>query len=265
MMPQGPFGDVWGHKFAAARILIGLCCVVGIAVLMGYHFLKQRWSLGVFFLALVFASSPSRAQSPGRCALEQKYDPARRPDPEGKPTEVGIGIYVIDIERVDDVDRSFRADLVAILRWRDPRLATSVQRSGLHECRVPREEVWNPAIVLFNQGSYDRQLPDVVRVDPEGRVEYTHRFRGSLRSPLRLQEFPLDTQVLPITFLSLEYGPEQLKLAFDETAPSRAEAFAIAGWNVNEETHRVDILDTRAAPATRTRLVRFVLRVPRGA
>ena len=188
--------------------------------------------------------------------MEQQYDQARRPDPEGKPTEVGIGIYVIDIERVDDVDQTFRADLFAILRWRDPRLATSVRRSGLRECRVPREEVWNPAIVLFNQGSYDRQLPDVVRVDREGRVEYTHRFRGSLRSPLRLQEFPLDTQVLPITLVSIEYGPEQLKLAFDETAPRRAEAFAIAGWGVVKETHRVDILDTRAAAGGR--FVRFV-------
>lgn len=190
--------------------------------------------------------------------MEQQYDPALRPDPEGKPTEVGIGIYVIDIERVDDVEQTFRADLFAILRWRDPRLATSVQSSGLQECRVPREEVWNPAIVLFNQGSYDRQLPDVVRVDREGRVEYTHRFRGSLRSPLRLQEFPLDTQVLPITFLSIEYGPEQLKLAFDETAPRRAESFAIAGWSVVKETHRVDILDTRAAAATGERFARFV-------
>ena len=58
---------------------------------------------GAFFLALVFATTPSWAQSPGRCALEQQYDPARRPGPEGRPTEVGIGIYVIDIERVDDI------------------------------------------------------------------------------------------------------------------------------------------------------------------
>ncbi len=225
---------------------------------MGYHFLRRPFGAGAFFIVLVFATSPSRAQSPGRCATEQPYDPARRPDPEGKPTEVGVGIYVVDIERVDDVDQTFRADLFAILRWRDPRLVASVQRSGFHACRIPRDEVWNPAIVLFNQGSYDRQLPDVVRVDREGRVEYTHRFRGLLRSPLRLQEFPLDTQVLPITFLSIEYGPEQLELAFDDTAPSRAEAFAIAGWNVIEETHHVDILDTRATAATGERLVRFV-------
>ena len=74
-------------------------------------------TLSAFFMhavvvGLVLSLAPAGALAQGRaagCELGD-YDPVQRPDPEGTPTEVGVGVYVVDLDRVDNVDESFRLD-----------------------------------------------------------------------------------------------------------------------------------------------------------
>jgi hypothetical protein len=46
-----------------------------------------------------------------------------RPDREGVPTKVLVGIYVIDIVSINDVEGTFTADVHWTSRWADPRLS----------------------------------------------------------------------------------------------------------------------------------------------
>ena len=59
-------------------------------------------------LSLLPAAAPAQGRAAG-CELGD-YDPVQRPDPEGTPTEVGVGVYVVRLDRVDNVDESFRLD-----------------------------------------------------------------------------------------------------------------------------------------------------------
>ncbi len=142
----------------------------------------------------VYARSYSSSPDPP-CELVD-YDPNTRPDPRGTPTDVLVDVYVVDIYGVDNVGQSFRADFFLGWSWSDSRLGNVVRRSELEQCRFPLDAVWNPELVLFNSDSVP-QLPESVRVNEEGRVAYTQRFSGSLRSPFHLQDFPIDHQVLP--------------------------------------------------------------------
>ena len=168
-----------------------------------------------------------------------------------------IGLYVVDIEQVDDADQSFRTDLFAILQWTDPRLASAVLASGYDECRFLRAEVWTPQLVLLNRRDVDRQLDQRVSVNRAGAVEFVYRFRGVLRSPFELREFPLDAQRLPVSLVSMEYGPEELNLEFDGTAPVHAGELVISGWRVEREVHRVRSLDTKSTSSVSERFARF--------
>jgi gamma-aminobutyric acid receptor subunit beta len=178
------------------------------------------------------------------------YDPTVRPDPEGKPTAVRVGIYVVEIDQIDNVEQSFRIDFFVILSWHDARLGDVVRHAGRNRCVLPRLAVWEPRLVLFNRRDLTPQLPDVVTVDNEGNARYVQRLYGDLRSPLDLRDFPTDSQVLPVTAISIEYGPDQLRLDFNEEAPSRGDDFLIPGWRVDDETHLVDVMQTRTADPT---------------
>lgn len=212
----------------------------------------------VVLLHLGVSTSGLAQESGGPCDLTG-YDPNVRPDSEGIPTDVRIGIFVADIDNVDNLDQSFRTDFFTVVQWEDPRLARIVQAAGSTRCRFSREKVWYPQLVVFNQRSILRQLPDRVSVDTQGNVLYVQRILGSLRSPFDLRSFPLDRQKLPITVISIEYGPDQVNLDFDTGAPGHAHDFMHAGWIVAQETHEVGTLDTRSGDpsAESERFVRF--------
>ena len=184
-----------------------------------------------FVAGLVLSSAPVAALAQGSASVCDlgDYDPLRRPDPEGTPTEVGIGIYVVQLDRVDNVDQSFRLDAFFRLSWQDPRLAAVVNKAGAQQCRFPRGDVWEPRVIFFNRQDASLLMPDVVTVDAEGHVLYLQRVQSTLRSPMDLRDFPLDRQVLPLTFISVAYGPESVLLNLDKTAASRDMAVPVLG------------------------------------
>jgi hypothetical protein len=57
-----------------------------------------------------------------------------RPTPDSGPTEVSVGIWVVDINSIDSAQRTFTADMAAVRQWKDPRLAHT--GSGLQSLRI---------------------------------------------------------------------------------------------------------------------------------
>jgi len=192
------------------------------------HKLTCAAALGLALGMLV--SAPIAAQeSAAPCRLVD-YDLILRPDPEDTPTEVGIGIYVVSVDRVDTADQSFRLDAFVRSSWMDPRLAAAVNAAGVQSCRFPLSEVWEPRVFVFNQQAASALLPEVVSVDTEGRVRYLQRIQATLHAPMELEDFPLDRQLLPLTLISIEYGPESLSFHHDEAAARRGEDMTIPAW-----------------------------------
>jgi len=209
------------------------------------HTLATRVKRAVV-LGLVLSVVPAapRAQGlPPGCDLVD-YDPSQRPDPEGTPIEVGIGVYVVHLDRVDNIDQSFRLDAFPRLSWRDPRLGEVVRVAGVEECRFSRDAVWDPRVIIFNRQDANVLLPEEVAVDASGRVTYLQRVQTRLRAPLNLRDFPFDTQVLPLTFITIRYGPEDVTLDLDETAASRVPE--VPGWVIHETAHRSGVLEAEA-------------------
>jgi len=196
-----------------------------------------------FALGLILSLAPVSALAQGpppTCDLGD-YDPSQRPDPAGTPTEVGIGVYVVHLDRVDNLDQSFRLDALFRFSWRDPRLAEVVGTASVEHCRFPRAAVWDPRIIIFNRQDANALLPEEVSVDASGHVLYRQRVQTRLRSPMDLRDFPFDEQVLPLTFMSIDYGPEDVVLDVDETAASREPH--VPGWEIREVVTRSGALE----------------------
>ncbi len=177
---------------------------------------------------LLLVPGPAWASDP--CALPPEVV-ASRPAADG-PTEVKVGVYVIDVLAIDDVEQAFTADFLLALSWHDPRLAAEARGETLAGCRLGVHELWHPDVHVLNQRSLTDQLNEPVQIDEAGRVLYRRRFFGQLSAPVDLREFPFDRQKLPLAIAS-RYGPDDVVFAVDESRSGRREPFTIPGWTLD--------------------------------
>ena len=182
-----------------------------------------------------------------------------RPGPEDTPTEVTIGLYFLDVARIDDVAQEFTADVLVQALWTDPRLADP---EAPPTRVVPRTEIWNPEVGFLNRRTVDLVLPDTVRVDPAGHVVYIQRALATFASRLDLRRFPRDEQEFRVQLVSYRYDPEELELRVNTTTTGRLEEFSITGWQLELGTAAVTPLLLPGVDLTRAGIT-FRLRAER--
>jgi hypothetical protein len=157
-----------------------------------------------------------------------------RPDPEGVPTKIYIGLYLLDLISIDDVNQSFTADFFAVVRWNDPRLAIKDPSESPILRHFDLEEIWHPMTYIINQRRISRQLDDIFRVDPAGNVQYIQRFLGDFSSPLDFKDFPFDKQRLALQVVSFRYGPEEVEFVLDQKRTGRRGQLSLVGWFIGQ-------------------------------
>ncbi len=162
---------------------------------------------------------------------QKKVTDFDRPDPDGVPTKVYVGIYLIDLISVDDVHQSFTADFWALLRWNDPRLAIENPSETQMLRHFDTEEIWHPMTLIINRRRLFKQLDEYFRVDPAGNVQYIQRFFGEMSSLLDLRDFPFDKQRLAFQIGSFRYGPEDVEFVLDKQRIGRREQLSLVGWS----------------------------------
>ena len=153
---------------------------------------------------LTLALAGVAAASPGEDDLES------RPDPEGTPTPVQVGIFLVDLYAIDDVAQSFEVDFFVSVRWSDPRLAAEPGGVATYD----PDEIWTPEPGLLNARSVTTTANEVT-VDADGLCRYAARHQGKLSFRSDLHDFPLDRQALAIKI----YIPQRVGSVILENDP----------------------------------------------
>jgi hypothetical protein len=179
------------------------------------------------FLAICCSIPGAFAETPGGNLASE------RPDPKGTPTKVELALYLLDLSEVDDLRQDFSVDLYLRVQWGDARLATDEAEAAVVRT-FPLSEVWNPEIGALNRRSVAFLLPQTVKVDSGGNVQYDQRIQGEFASPLDLREFPADQQALAIRLASYRYGPDELEIVINRDKTGRLEELSVAGWDVGQ-------------------------------
>lgn len=157
---------------------------------------------------------------------------AERPDAEGGATQVSIGLYIIDIEKIDDVNQRFSLDVFVRSGWQDPRLALPAEERSGQIRTLPLDDIWNPRILVINDRGLSNHLPRVAEVDDAGNVLVRQRVSGELAVDLQFGEFPFDEQRLPIEIVSYQYSPDELSFALNAKIMGDDESFSVEGWRL---------------------------------
>jgi hypothetical protein len=136
-----------------------------------------------------------------------------RPITGGGPTQVSVGIWIVDISNIDSAQQTFTAEVAVVLRWKDSRLA----HTGNGVVRYSLEQIWHPRAVIVNESnSVSHKFPDMAEVEPDGRVIYRQRYAGAFTQPLRLRSFPFDRQTFRLQFVAVRYRPNEVQFVPDQ-------------------------------------------------
>lgn len=153
-----------------------------------------------------------------------------RPDPADRPTEVSVGLYVIDLTDVRHANQSMEIDFALVVKWHDPRMAVAGGTSRV----LKTTDVWFPNPVIANERRLlTRKLPDVIAAAPDGTLLYRQRFVGELSAPADLRDFPLDTQHFAVNVV-FPYVEDEVSLTRNDDRTGRAPALTVAGWKVDQ-------------------------------
>jgi hypothetical protein len=191
--------------------------------------MKRISSLFLFIFGVSMANGWS-AETPGLI---------ERPAAEGGPTQVSVGIWVVDISKIDSAEQSFTAEVAVVLGWKDPRLA----HTGTGIARYPLEQVWHPRVAVANEtNSVSRKFPDSVEVEPDGTVTCRQLYAGAFTQPLRLRSFPFDRQTFHVQLVAVRYRPNEVMFAPDEDwirngvqrAAGIAPSITLPDWTVEQ-------------------------------
>lgn len=176
--------------------------------------------------AVSFIAVPAHAVQPCKFGDDT---PRTRPNPEAGPTVIRAAIFIFDLVEIDTRKEEFTLDYFVEAKWKDKRLGDRARKKGLLLCETPVESVWTPGMFAVNSRETRAQLPMVLYVHADGTVEGENRYIATFATQFDLSDFPLDTQTLPITFISTKYGPEDLSLVFEGTGAGKV--FSEAGWD----------------------------------
>src|SRR5438067_10265595 len=136
-----------------------------------------------------------------------------RPNADSGPTEISVGMWVVDISSIDSAQQTFTAEIAVVLRWKDPRLA----HTGNGVVRYPLEQIWHPRVSIVNEtNSVSRKMPDSVEVEPDGTVTSRQRYAGAFTQPLRLQSFPFDRQTFRVQLVAVRYQSNEVMFVPDQ-------------------------------------------------
>ena len=181
-----------------------------------------------------------------------------RPNSSGEPTLVTFGIYIFDIDEIDDVNQRFSVDMFTIITWHDPRLALPENKRVGQTRSLPLNEIWAPLGLVVNDRGLSRQLPQVANVDDLGNVVYRQRLSGELAVALALKDFPFDKQRLPIDFVSYQHSPDEVKFSINPDIRGDPGLFSAAGWQMRIVEPEYGEFTVPAAGLVRPRLTYYI-------
>jgi hypothetical protein len=183
-----------------------------------------------FLAILVFCPTVlfSEGASEEHLCAPPDYRTDHRPDSSGPPTEVTLGVFLIDLLDVNDVSQTLTIDLAISMSWSDPRLAK------LDGCQLSIDSIWFPKFSLWNSvsGRIFERWPQTVSIEEGGRVTYLQRSSGTFSSYHQLTNFPLDSQKFRLKFFPLKWSADDVVLVKNEMFSGISEVLSVSDWRV---------------------------------
>jgi glycine receptor alpha-3 len=175
---------------------------------MSSPLLRRFWTvLLIVIVALISEPSPVSGYTPLKQLIDSlftNYEKGIRPNYGDRPVRVGITVYVLGIEDVDEKEMEFTITMYLRQHWEDPRL--KFNKGGMkgpdETIRLDSsksDSVWVPDTFVVNEkSSFTHTLTNLnefVRIGRHGDVLKSERVTITASCNMDLTFFPMDTQI----------------------------------------------------------------------
>ncbi|XP_072020859.1 glycine receptor subunit alpha-3-like isoform X2 [Amphiura filiformis] len=181
------------------------------------------WKYDIILLLVTLCTRIANATDNSTRALNKillDYDKKIRPDQEGPPTTVTIGVYVESLGSIRETTMDFSVTMFLRQTWTDPRLAHGGNEEVIFK-GDDTEKFWYPDIFFLyekNSVKHDVTIRNVgMRVRSDGEVFRSARLTVTLACNMDLYEFPMDSQNCDIFMMSYAYPTSELILTIPQT------------------------------------------------
>lgn len=190
-----------------------------------------RYKISLMFaLALILLAVVTNvAAENGECSIPKELT-VKPPKVDGKPVNVSIGVFLLDLIEIDEIKQSFKVDYTVDIRWHDPRLSVKSLGKSLVGCALTVDDIWDPKLQALNPRDFSKIFLNDISVNQNGIVDYYLRVQTIYSSSFNLLEFPFDSQKLTMHLASFQYGPDDVLFQADEKHTGRLESLSIPGW-----------------------------------
>ncbi|MGK7962145.1 flagellar biosynthesis protein FlgM [Crocosphaera sp.] len=154
-----------------------------------------------------------------------------RPNNGSEITQILVGIYTLDVAKINEVDQTVYIDFYLGLQWYDSRLDSSLSQANLSPYQCKLDQVWHPNLHIINQRHLDKELDEIAHINPQGIVTYRQRFYGQLATSLDLKRFPFDEQLIKIELISFSYSPEEIHFIEAEELNGISDEISLVNWS----------------------------------
>ncbi len=199
----------------------------------------MRRGIVLFALAIVLVAGAMRpaavraAQTPTGIATDPILQP---PFEDGHPIDVTIGLHIVNLAAIDEVDEQFQLDAYMFARWIDKRLAYISEGPQDQVRNYANGQIWTPQLEMINAATPRSRDEISITVSPDGMVRYAERVVVKLSSRFELRRFPFDQQrLIVIIHPFLAYGPN-IEFKLDDESTWTASEFktysSLAQWHL---------------------------------
>lgn len=199
----------------------------------------MRRGIVLFALAIVIVAGAMRPAA-ARAAQTRTgiaNDPILQPPFEdGKPIDVTIGLHIVNLASIDEVDEQFQLDAYMFEQWSDKRLAYTPAGLQDQARSYAKGQIWTPQLEMINASSPRSRDEVSLMVSPDGTVAYAERIVVTLSSRFELRRFPFDRQRLEILIHPFLANGPQIKFKLDANSTWTASEFqsfsSLAQWHL---------------------------------
>ncbi len=188
---------------------------------------------GLFIPHELSAESAKNAIDDNYCKIPRDFI-NKPPILDNKLITVKIGLFVIDIMDIRDVNQTFVADVLFNFSWRDHRLSKDSIGRSLKNCEFGLNEIWHPEIVEVNIMKVRKFFNEIaVLVDDNGNLNYRQRYIGEFTSNLDYKDFPFDRQILKFTLAAVGKEADNIEFHLDKENVTMRQSISIEGWTIS--------------------------------
>lgn len=160
----------------------------------------------------------------------------RAADPQPAPTaprKAELGVYILDITEIDEPAGQFTLHVLLSTAWQDPERTFAGKEPKIFREDLALEEVnthWRPMVEFNRTAAPDELHHSLLRVFPDGRVEFERHLTVQIATVLDLRKLPFDTQALKLELESFQYLASEMELTLPPENLRIAAQISLPQW-----------------------------------